>query len=161
MTASEGQGSGWRGAMLPDCGMRSARTDAPFAEVPLGSLLRRGMMLRCPLCGQRGVRRTYTDFKPSCPRCGLRFDRGEGDYWVGGFLLNFIVAELIVVAAFVGAIAATWPDVPWKAVLYGSLVPAVLGPFLTYPFSRNIWLALDLQFRPPEETDFATTEQDG
>ena len=117
-------------------------------------LIRRALQLRCPHCGARGVRDGYFDYKPWCPQCGLRFDRGEDDYWIGGFMLNFIVGELIAVAAVLGAIAVLWPEVPWRPVLYASLVPAALGPLIAYPFSRNLWLALDLVFRPPEHDDF-------
>lgn len=126
------------------------RPERPGAWTALG----RSLLLRCPACGERRVRRTYFDFAHSCPACGLRFDRGESDYWIGGFMLNFVVAELIVVVAFVGAIVLMWPDVPWDLVMWGALVPAVLGPMLAYPFSRNVWLALDLKFRPPESEDF-------
>lgn len=119
------------------------------------SLLGRALLLRCPSCGARGVRRTYFDFRPACPSCDLRLDRGEADYWIGGFMLNFVIGELIAVAAFVGAILLTWPDVPWRAVLFGSIVPAALGPALAYPFSRNLWLAIDLLFRPSEPDDYA------
>lgn len=124
-------------------------------------MLRRALLLRCPNCGASGVRVSYFDFAPSCHTCGLRLDRGEEDYWIGGFMLNFVVAELIVVAAFVGAIVLMWPDVPWMLVMWGALVPAVLGPILVYPFSRNVWLALDLQFRPAEPGDFVEEGESG
>jgi len=119
------------------------------------TLLGRSLLLRCPACGERRVRRTYFDFAEACPSCGLRFDRGEHDYWIGGFMLNFVVGELIAVAFFLGAIVLMWPDVPWRWVLYGSIVPAALGPALAYPFSRNLWFALDLVFRPAEAHEYA------
>jgi uncharacterized protein (DUF983 family) len=120
------------------------------AEPGPWTMLGRSLLLRCPACGERGIRTTYFDFRQSCPRCGIRFDRGEEDYWIGGFMLNFIVGELIAVAAVVTAILVMWPDVPWRPVLYGSLIPAVLGPTVAYPFSRSVWFALDLIFRPRE-----------
>ena len=126
-----------------------------------GLLILRALQLRCPYCGARRVRDGYFDYKPWCPQCGLRFDRGEDDYWIGGFMLNFIVGELIAVAAVLGAIAVLWPEVPWRPVLYASLVPAALGPLIAYPFSRNLWLALDLVFRQPEHDDFHELGQSG
>lgn len=125
------------------------------AGVGMWTAIGRALLLRCPACGERRVRRTYFDFADACPSCALRFDRGEEDYWIGGFMLNFVVGELIAVAFFLGAILATWPAVPWSLVLYGSIVPAALGPALAYPFSRNLWFALDLVFRPAEPHDFA------
>jgi hypothetical protein len=38
--------------------------------------------------------------------------------------------ELLIVAFMLLAILAAWPAVPWKAVVYGALVPAVAGPIL-------------------------------
>ncbi len=152
---------GARGGRRPDPqgesggGPRATAARAPSGPAGAWRTLGRALRLRCPACGARRVRRTYFDFKPACPSCGLRLDRGEADYWIGGFMLNFVVGELIAVAAFLGAILVTWPDVPWRAVLYGSLVPAALGPALAYPFSRNLWLALDLLFRPAEPDDYA------
>lgn len=125
------------------------------------ALIRRALLLRCPNCGAHGVRQGYFDFKGWCPACGLRFDRGEDDYWIGGFMLNFIVGELIAVAAVLAAIAMLWPDVPWRPVLYTALIPAALGPLLAYPFSRNLWLAIDLKFRPAELQDFHELGQSG
>lgn len=132
--------------------MTMAETDSTLRRVMrLGG---RALLLRCPSCGQGDVRRGYFDYKPSCPRCGLRFDRGEDDYWIGGFMLNFIVGELIAVVVILAVIAVLWPDVSWRTVLYASIGPVALGPMLAYPFSRNLWLALDLLFRPAETDDF-------
>ncbi len=135
---------------------KHARSNGGVRDASAGpwTMLRRALLLRCPHCGGREVRATYFDFKASCPVCGVRFDRGEEDYWIGGFMLNFIVAELIVVVAIVAAILLTWPAVPWTLVMYGALIPAVAGPVVAYPVSRNVWFALDLIFRPAEPTDF-------
>lgn len=142
-------------------GTLGLRRRDPGAEDPPGSVLRRitlvcgrALRLRCPHCGLPGVRRGWFHFVPSCPRCGLRFERGESDHWLGGYLINFIVVELLIVAFMVIAILATWPAVPWKAVVYGALVPAIGGPLLTYPFAKNLWLAIDLLLRPAEGDDF-------
>lgn len=114
----------------------------------------RALRLHCPHCGQPHIRRDWFHFVQRCPRCGLRLERGESDHWLGGYLINFIVAELLIVTFMLIAILATWPAVPWKVIVYGALVPAVAGPFVTYPFARNLWLAIDLLLRPPESEDF-------
>jgi hypothetical protein len=88
----------------------------------------------------------------------LIFDRGEKDYFIGAYTLNLIVAELIVVAAILIGMILSWPDVPWDLLMYALVPLAVLAPFLTYPYSRSVWLALDLKFRPPEPNDFARGE---
>lgn len=87
--------------------------------------------------------------------CGLIFERGESDYFIGAYLLNLIIAELIVVALMVGLVLATWPHVPWTTVVWGIAALTIPAAILTYPFSRSLWLAVDLIFRPPEASDFA------
>jgi uncharacterized protein (DUF983 family) len=119
------------------------------------TMLGRALRLRCPVCGSGSLRRHWLAFLPVCPRCALRLDRGQPDFFIGAYLVNLIVAELIV-AGFIGLVAiATWPGVPWTAMLYGGAGLAVLGPLLTYPFSRLGWLAIDLTFQPAGPPDFA------
>jgi hypothetical protein len=96
--------------------------------------------------------------RESCGGCGLHFERGEHDHFLGAYLLNFIVAELLVVAGLVGVMLLTWPDVPWTAVTWGLALLVVPAPFITYPFSRAVWLALDLQFQPRRPGDFGGGE---
>jgi uncharacterized protein (DUF983 family) len=124
-------------------------------------LTARAIRLRCPNCGAAHIRRGWLTFLPACHACGLRFERGEHDHWLGAYLINFIVTELLIVTAMGIVILAMWPRVPWEAVMYGALVPAVPGPIVTYPFARNLWLGIDLLMRPPEPADFASPGGEG
>lgn len=108
----------------------------------------RALRRRCPKCGANGIWKNWFTTKERCPHCGLRFDRGERDYFLGVYLVNFVIAELGFAFLFVLALLVTWPNVPWRAVTVGSIVVAVVAPFVTYPISRGIWLGLDLLFRP-------------
>ena len=94
-----------------------------------------------------------------CAACGLRFDRGEADYYIGAYTLNLIIAELIVVGAMLAVIFAKWPDVPWEAMPWGLAATAIVGPLVTYPYSKAFWLALDLKFRPAEPKDFSNSAE--
>jgi uncharacterized protein (DUF983 family) len=87
-----------------------------------------------------------------CPGCGLRLEREEG-YFLGAILCNLVVAELLFVAALVGVAVATWPTPPWTAMWIGSIVMMIVSPIMFYPFSKTVWLALDLAFQvsKPEE----------
>lgn len=120
--------------------------------------LARGVLRRCPLCGERDIFRSWLEARPACPRCGLRLDRGESDFFLGGFTLNFIVAELLLVGFLTAAVLLTWPEVPWDWLLWGGAPLMVLAPILFFPFSRTIWLALDLAMRAPRPEDFEGTE---
>jgi hypothetical protein len=90
-----------------------------------------------------------------CPACHLRLDRGEKDFFIGAYTINLIVAELIVFFGGIGTLLVTWPDVPWTRLTWVMMALMVVCPIVLYPFSRQLWLATDLIFRPPELADFA------
>jgi uncharacterized protein (DUF983 family) len=119
-----------------------------------GRLLGRAATRRCPWCGCREVFYGYLRQRRSCPACGLLLDRGEPDFFIGAYMLNLIVAELLVVAGGVAVAVATWPNVPWTALMVGLAGLIVVAPLVLYPQSRQLWLGLDLLFRPPEQADF-------
>jgi len=98
---------------------------------------------------------TWFRVRPACRECHLRLDRGEHDYFIGGYTINLVVAELIAVALILGFMIWTWPAVPWTGVMWGTAVLMLGVPFATYPYSKALWLAIDLAFRPPELDDFA------
>jgi uncharacterized protein (DUF983 family) len=115
----------------------------------------RALTLRCPLCGARGVTRRWITVRPRCPRCGLRLDRGEPDYWIGAMLFNLIAAESLFAVGVVVTLLVTWPRPPWDALYWGSIMGMAVLPIVTYPITKLVWLAFDLVFRPPHEGDFA------
>ena len=110
----------------------------------------RAVRRRCPRCGAPGVWSTFLRTRPACPSCGLRFDRGESDYFYGAYLLNFVAAELVPVIVFVVSLILTWPSPPWNLLTAVTVVLAVVAPILLYPTTKALWLALDLIFRPRE-----------
>ncbi|MBK8002766.1 MAG: DUF983 domain-containing protein [Gemmatimonadetes bacterium] len=116
-------------------------------------LLARALSLRCPNCGGGGMFAAWLRMKPHCPTCGLRTERGEQGYVVGAYMFNIMAAELAWGALFVGAVVLTWPDVPWDPLLWGGGVLMLALPFLFYPFSKTVFLAFDLLFRPAQETE--------
>lgn len=119
-----------------------------------GRVLGRAVLRRCPNCGGSGIFRSYLQPLPFCPSCCLQLDRGEHDFFVGAYTLNLIAAELIVVAGGLAVLLLTWPAVPWTLLTYGLAALVVVVPILTYPWSRQLWLAVDLIFQPPEPRDF-------
>jgi uncharacterized protein (DUF983 family) len=110
----------------------------------------RAIRRRCPRCGAAGVWTSFLHTRSACPVCGLRFDRGESDYFYGAYLLNFVAAELVPVIVFVVALIATWPSPPWNLLTAVTVVLAIVAPILLYPTTKALWLALDLIFRPRE-----------
>lgn len=122
-------------------------------------LLGRGIRLRCPNCGQGKIRQSWLKLKPKCPVCGLRTDRGEQDFFLGGMMWNIVFAEgaLVIAALLIGVI--TWPDVPWTLMQWVGTTLMVIVPFLFYPFSLGFWLANDIWIRPITEAEMAWHQQ--
>jgi uncharacterized protein (DUF983 family) len=122
---------------------------------PPGTLLARALLLRCPNCGGRGLFRRWVHMRPDCPTCRLLLDRGERDYFIGAYLINFIGAELMIVLVAGAVVLATWPAVPWSSIKWGLVALMVPFPIFTYPYSKTLWLAIDLAFRPVTLSDIA------
>jgi len=121
--------------------------------------LGRALLLRCPLCSNRSIFAHWLRMKPVCPGCGLKTDRGEPDYFIGGYTINFVMAELVAVSVLVLTALVRWPDVPWRGLMWGGALLMVLMPLLFYPSSRTLWLAIDLTFRAAEENDFTARQE--
>jgi uncharacterized protein (DUF983 family) len=83
-----------------------------------------------------------------CPECGLVTERREEGYQVGAYMFNIVASELIFAAIFLGVLWFTWPAPPWLFLQIGGVIVMILAPFLFYPFSKALFLAFDLAFRP-------------
>jgi uncharacterized protein (DUF983 family) len=112
------------------------------------TMVGRALRLRCPHCGQDRLPERWMKLKLKCGACGLRTERGEEDYFLGGMMLNIALAEGLLVLAGAGIAAATWPEVPWTLMLGIGLVLMIAAPFLCYPLSLCLWIAADLTVRP-------------
>ena len=117
--------------------------------------LGRAVRLRCPSCGRGKVLDGWFGVRSRCAACGFRFDRGESGYFTGAMLFNLIAAELVFAGGLLGVLLLTWPDPPWDAMRYAAVPLMVAMPLLFFPFSRTLWIACDLMFRPPEPRDLA------
>jgi uncharacterized protein (DUF983 family) len=116
-------------------------------------LFGRAVRLRCPNCGGGSLFVSWLRPRRHCPSCGLPLERGEDGYQVGSYMFNIIAAELIFAAVFLGVVLATWPDPPWLALQLGGGALMIAAPFAFFPFSKTLFLAFDLLFRPatPDE----------
>ncbi len=110
--------------------------------------LRRALLLRCPNCGGGPIFRRWITAVEACPDCHLKLDRGETDYFIGGYTVNFVVAEFTIAAGAVAAVFLTWPEVPWNTIKWALIAFMIPFPIFTYPWSKSLWLAIDLIFRP-------------
>ena len=125
-----------------------------YPRPPAARMLGRALRRRCPLCGGSGLFDGWIEPKDACPRCQLKLNRGEGDFFLGAYTLNFIGVELLLATFLLLAVVLTWPDVPWSALLWAGAPLMVAAPVVFYPVTRTVWLALDLTMRPPGPMDF-------
>jgi uncharacterized protein (DUF983 family) len=126
------------------------RTDEP-QPLTLPLLLRRGLTVRCPLCGGRGLFQRWFTMVDRCPRCRLRTERVEG-HWLGSLGMNTIVSFAAVLLAVVVGVLLGYPDALTVAVV-GVVATAVIVPIAFFPVSRTLWSAIDLAMRPLEPDD--------
>ena len=141
----------------PDRRGNAPHDDAPIA-VPAtpgrGTLLGRGLVRRCPMCGSGGLFRSWFEMRERCPSCRLRLDRGEHDFWAGGWMLNIVGVETVFVLLIALGVIAAWPDVSWTLVTWLGVIGMIALPVLLFPTSRTLWLAIDLVFQPARESDY-------
>jgi uncharacterized protein (DUF983 family) len=112
-------------------------------------MIGRASRRRCPRCGEPAFS-SYFALKEHCDRCGLRFEREEG-YWVGALIINTTVTFALFLVLFVGGMVAFWPEVPWGALMAITIGANAIVPVVFYPFSKTIWMALELSWHPLEE----------
>lgn len=91
---------------------------------------------------QPGTRFTLND---SCPKCGLKLDRGEG-FFLGPFVINYTVTIAcfivpVILLTIFGVIGSM------TAIVLGGLA-ALLIPLLLYRTSWSWWLMCYFYFLP-------------
>lgn len=108
-----------------------------------GQMFGRALRRRCPRCGEKEIWRSWFNLKDICPQCHYRFEREEG-YWVMAIIVNTALVEGIFAVLFVGGLVASWPEVNWPYLLAAALVTNGILPFVFFPFSKTVWVAVDL-----------------
>jgi uncharacterized protein (DUF983 family) len=96
----------------------------------------RGLKLRCPVCGEGKLFKSYFAMNASCAVCGVGFAREHGQ-WVGSLDINTLLTALVAMA-LVG-FGPMW-DLTTSLAVY---VPfTVLFPILTFRFVRGFWTGI-------------------
>ena len=125
----------------------------------MGLMLSHALQRRCPQCGGGSLFKSWFRMRERCPTCGIRTERGEEGYTVGAYMFNMVAAELLWATLFLAVLWVTWPHPPWDLLLYGGGALMITAPFFCYPFSKTLFLAFDLMFRPASDTE--TPDQAG
>jgi len=111
--------------------------------------MRRAVTRRCPYCASPGIYDGYFALRERCPWCGVRFEREEG-YFLGAYALNLIVAEFLGLGLAIILIFKT--DLRDLQLIWQELIAVTLAiafPVAFFPYSRTVWIAMDLAFHPP------------
>lgn len=126
----------------------------PAPQPSRAALVGRALRRRCCCCGGRGLFRGWFAMVERCPTCGLASDRDVG-HWIGAVGINTIVSFGLLGLVLVVGFVATYPDIAVVPLLVAGVSVAVLTPLLLWPYSRTLWMAIDLMMRPvrPEELD--------
>lgn len=96
----------------------------------------RGVRLRCPVCGEGRLFRSYLQMNEECPRCGVGFSRESGQ-WLGSMDINLTLSLLLLLTPIIFL-----PDIGLgrELMLWGA--GAVLLPLGLFRFVRGLWTAL-------------------
>lgn len=105
-------------------------------------MLWRGITRRCAMCGSGKLFRKWFNMVPDCPGCGHHFEREEG-FFLGAFVINFVVAEGAIILLLIIGFAVTLPDPPLGKLVAIGLVLSTFVPLIGYPFSKTVWSAID------------------
>ena len=101
---------------------------------------------RCPRCRNGRIFRGRFAMNPTCPACGLRFEREPG-YFTGAMYVSYVLA-LPVMVVCVAAVYLVAPTLSFGAtvaaatVLFLPFVPAL------FRYSRILWIHLDQTVDP-------------
>ncbi len=122
-------------------------------------LFGRALRLRCPNCGKSPVLKSWGTVNTRCATCHFRFERSSDSYFTGAMFFNLIVAEFLFAVIFGASLILSWPTVNWDAITYGAAGGMFVAPIALYPFSKVLYLSIDVFMRPvrPEECDPANT----
>jgi uncharacterized protein (DUF983 family) len=122
----------------------------------LGKMLRRGVLRRCPWCGDwHGFFRQWLRKKDRCESCGIRWDRGTDGQELGAVVINLILTVVIVFIGMGIALFATYPEVYVFQMAVGAVIAGIVVSAAVYPIGYTIYHALDLRFRAPEPDELA------
>lgn len=119
------------------------------------TLMWRGATRSCPACGRRKLFGWKLVLPTNCPRCGLKFERIEGQS-VGAVGMNTIVTFFLLMVVMVVGMVATFPDFPVTPLVVLSVAVALVHPILFHPTSQTLWSAVDMLMRKldPDEVDW-------
>ena len=120
----------------------------PAPSPGLARAVTRAIALRCPRCGEGGTLAGWFRLNDACRRCKLPLRRAPDadDEWFGGYFMNLIASESLMLVVVVGYVLWRWPAVPWTTVEWLAVVMVFVSPVMSYPFAKMLWVAVEFVF---------------
>lgn len=105
----------------------------------------RALRLRCTRCGGRRILRDWFHLQERCPTCGWEFER-DADFFYSAYYLNLsiVILALFAVCMVFLVVKSAWPSASYIPALVVALTVAVAVPVAAYPFSKTLWLAIEM-----------------
>lgn len=116
-------------------------------RVRAGQIVLRGLLHRCPNCGNATLLARWLRVHDRCRVCGLRFEKEEG-FFLGALVFNYTVTALTMTIPLVVAVYLRLVGM-WTALAVAAAW-CVAFPFLFYPTSKSLWLMTYYLFLPGE-----------
>jgi uncharacterized protein (DUF983 family) len=116
-------------------------------KIGRGRILANGLACRCPGCGGRTLfeKGRLLKVNASCPVCGLRIERGDGEF-LGPLVINYGLTAFGIVVPVIVLYAAG--RLGGAATLLIAFAASLAAPLLLYRLSWGWWLALYYLFLP-------------
>lgn len=95
--------------------------------------------LRCPNCARGRIFTGLFAMNKTCPECGVRFERQDGES-VGGMYINLALAELLTVGGYFLVNALFHP--PFEPHLLFWVIFNIAFVALFYRHARSMWIGL-------------------
>lgn len=100
-----------------------------------------GAKLRCPNCEQGRMFSGLFQMNPTCPVCGVRFERSSGES-LGGMMVNLVVAELLTIVGFFASYFVLGSPADMTPLIIFWLVFDILFVLGFYRPARGMWVAI-------------------
>jgi hypothetical protein len=92
---------------------------------------------------------------PRCASCNFRFERTDESYFSGAMFFGLLLGEFIFGLTLLVVIVSMWPAVPWDTMSWAIPSGMVVVMILMIPFSKLVWLAVDVLVRPVQPGELA------
>lgn len=98
-----------------------------------------GLFLRCPNCGRGRMFRGLFRMEPTCPYCGVRYERQSGES-IGGTLINLCVAEVLSIGGYFISQAIWDPPLAFQLIFWVTF--NIVFIVLFYRHARGLWVSI-------------------